>query len=594
MPKLNQTVVIKSINDDQAVVAGYGVIYGGEDLEGENFQPDTDFMLDLVPVKMVFYDHTLQHEVKHMLGNATVTPNDSGLWVEAQLDRHKVYVNEILRLVEEGILGWSSGSVGHLVEREGKTIKRWPIIEFSLTPTPAEPRTLGVERLKALAKEFPELKALVPKEAGKALGNAASEKLAKDSTHLKNKETHNMSDITLSMEEYKDLLKAQVKVPDVKPDKPAEVEDPAIKALQERLTLLTELIEKSPALKDAGYVAPDSEEDHPEAKSFGDFLLAVRNGNVKRVKSVYKTALAEDAGATGGYLVPTQFVQPMIAAAEPFSVLRRAGATVIPMTGKTLEVPALDVETAPSAGDTAFSAGVVAYWEGEADTLTESEPRFRMIELVAHKLAGYSLASNEVRADAAASVEALLTTMFGRAIGSKENYAFFRGDGVGKPLGILESGALISATRATASKVALDDIGEMVGDLLPSSWGKGAWFINPAVVQQLIGLVSSPLAWMNDLRSGMPVQLLGMPLYVTGALPGLNTAGDILLVDPSYYLIGDRQQISIAYSEHYAFVTDQAAWRFTYRVDGQPWLNNEITLEDAATQVSPYVALAAG
>jgi HK97 family phage major capsid protein len=217
-----------------------------------------------------------------------------------------------------------------------------------------------------------------------------------------------------------------------------------------------------------------------------------------------------------------------------------------------------------------------------------------MIELVAHKLAGYSLASNEVRADAAASVEALLTTMFGRAIGSKENYAFFRGDGVGKPLGILESGALISATRATASKVALDDIGEMVGDLLPSSWGKGAWFINPAVVQQLIGLVSSPLAWMNDLRSGMPVQLLGMPLYVTGALPGLNTAGDILLVDPSYYLIGDRQQISIAYSEHYAFVTDQAAWRFTYRVDGQPWLNNEITLEDAATQVSPYVALAAG
>jgi len=593
MPKLNQTAVIKSMDDENAVVAGYGVIYGGEDLEGENFQPDTDFMLDLVPVKMVFYDHTLQHEVKHMLGNATVTPNDSGLWVEAQLDRHKAYVNEILRLVEEGILGWSSGSVGHLVEREGKTIKRWPIIEFSLTPTPAEPRTLGVERLKALAKEFPELKALVPKEAGKALGNAASEKLAKDSTHLKNKETHNMSDITLSMEEYKDLLKAQVKAPDVKPDKPAEVEDPAIKALQERLTLLTELIEKSPALKDAGYVAPDSEEDHPEAKSFGDFLLAVRNGNVKRVKSVYKTALAEDAGSTGGYLVPTQFVQPLIAAAEPFSVLRRAGATVIPMTGKTLEVPALDVETAPSAGDTAFSAGVVAYWEGEADTLTESEPRFRMIELVAHKLAGYSLASNEVRADAAASVETLLTTMFGRAIGSKENYAFFRGDGAGKPLGILESGALISATRATASKVALDDIGEMVGDLLPSSWGKGAWFINPAVVQQLIGLVSSPLAWMNDLRSGMPVQLLGMPLYVTGALPGLNTAGDILLVDPSYYLIGDRQQISIAYSEHYAFVTDQAAWRFTYRVDGQPWLNNEITLEDAATQVSPYVALAA-
>lgn len=586
-------VEIKSIDDEKAVVAGYGVIYGGDDLEGENFQQDTDFMLDLVPVKLVFYDHTLQAEVKHVLGNAAVTPTDVGLWVEAQLDRHKRYVNEIIKLVEEGVLGWSSGSIGHLVERQGKTIKRWPIVEFSLTPTPAEPRTLGVERLKALALENPDLKALLPKETGKVSENA-NQKAANIPPIRETMEIKTMSDVTLTMEEYKDLLKTQVKAPDEKPDKPVEALDPQVKAMAEKLQTLTEMIEKSPVMKDAGYVAPDSEEDHPEAKSLGDFLIAVRNNNSRRIKSVYKTALAEDAGATGGYLVPTQFVQPMIAAAEPFSVLRRAGATVIPMTGKTVEIPALDIETAPSAGDTAFSAGVVAYWEGEADTLTESEPRFRLIEMVAHKLAGYSLASNEVRADAAASVESLLTTMFGRAIGSKENYAFFRGDGVGKPYGILNSGALISATRSAASAIALDDLGEMMSDFLPSSWGSGAWFINPTAIQKLIGLVSSPLSWLSDIKSGLPVQLLGMPLYVTGALPGLNTAGDILLVDPSYYLIGDRQQISIAYSEHYAFVTDQAAWRFTYRVDGQPWLNTEITLEDASTQVSPYCALAAG
>lgn len=403
-----------------------------------------------------------------------------------------------------------------------------------------------------------------------------------------------MSDVTLSMEEYKDLLKMQVKAPEAKPEPPKEAEDPQVKALNDKLTALTELIEKSPALKDAGYVAPDSETDHAGTKSLGDFLIAVRNKNTKRLDSIYKTALAEDAGSTGGYVVPTQFVQPLMEAATPFSVLRAAGATVIPMTGKTMEIPALDVETAPSAGDTAYSAGVVAYWEGEADTLTESEPRFRMIEMVAHKLAGYSLASNELRQDAAVAVESLLTTMFGRAIGSKENYAFFRGDGVGKPHGILESGALISATRSAGSAIALSDLSEMMSDFLPSSWGKGAWFVNPAALDKLIQLVSSPLSWMNDLRSGMPVQLLGMPLYVTGALPTINTAGDILLVDPSYYLIGDRQQVSIAYSEHYAFVTDQAAWRFTYRVDGQPWLDNYITLENASTTVSPFVALAAG
>jgi HK97 family phage major capsid protein len=84
-----------------------------------------------------------------------------------------------------------------------------------------------------------------------------------------------------------------------------------------------------------------------------------------------------------------------------------------------------------------------------------------------------------------------------------------------------------------------------------------------------------------------------MPVYVTGALPALNTAGDILLVDPSYYIIGDRQSISVAYSEHYKFANDQGTWRVTARVAGQPWVDATITLENASTTVSPFVALAA-
>ena len=162
-------------------------------------------------------------------------------------------------------------------------------------------------------------------------------------------------------------------------------------------------------------------------------------------------------------------------------------------------------------------------------------------------------------------------------------------------MGILSSGALISATRSAASTVALADVAQMVSDFLPSSWGRGAWFVNPEVIDQLIQLVSSPLSWLENLRAGLGgLSLLGMPVYITGALPGLNTAGDILLVDPSYYLIGDRQSISIAYSEHYKFANDQGTWRVTARVGGQPWVDTYITLENASTTVSPFVALAAG
>ena len=165
-----QTTVahIKSLTDDTATVAGYGVIYGGADLEGEWFGPDTDFMLDLAPTKLVLYDHSLG-DVKHAIGKTSlVEPDEFGIWIEAELDRNKSYVNMVLQLVEKGALGWSSGSVGHLTRRNGKSITQWPIVELSLTPTPAEPRTLGVELIKSLAAANPLFQVLLPEVDSKS------------------------------------------------------------------------------------------------------------------------------------------------------------------------------------------------------------------------------------------------------------------------------------------------------------------------------------------------------------------------------------------------------------------------------------------
>jgi phage head maturation protease len=166
MDKTTQ-VGIKTLTDSTVTVAGYGVVYGGTDLEGEQFGPDTDFMLDLVPAKLVLYDHGAQ--LKHVIGKtANVVADDYGLWVEAELDRHAEYVKQIETLVEKGALGWSSGSVGHLARRAGKSITAWPIVEFSLTPTPAEPRTLGVDVIKSLAETDSVYAALLPEGDGES------------------------------------------------------------------------------------------------------------------------------------------------------------------------------------------------------------------------------------------------------------------------------------------------------------------------------------------------------------------------------------------------------------------------------------------
>ncbi len=148
---MNQLVTVKALTETTATVAGYGVIFGGADLEGDTFTKSTNYMLDLVPAKPVCYDHTMSAAVPHVIGTVkSVTADETGLWVEAELKRSEDYVEAVLKLIERGVIGWSSGSVPHLVRREAKSITQWPVVEWSLTPTPAEPRTLGVERTKSI------------------------------------------------------------------------------------------------------------------------------------------------------------------------------------------------------------------------------------------------------------------------------------------------------------------------------------------------------------------------------------------------------------------------------------------------------------
>jgi phage head maturation protease len=157
------SVKFLSETETSVKVGGYGVVFGGNDLQGETFTPETDYALDLVPVKPVYYDHTLNDAVKNTrLGSVDkITVDDIGLWIEAELEKANEYTQAVMKLVAQGVVGWSSGTVSHLARREGSVIKSWPIVEFSLTATPAEPRTIGAKQLKAL---YPELADLLPEE----------------------------------------------------------------------------------------------------------------------------------------------------------------------------------------------------------------------------------------------------------------------------------------------------------------------------------------------------------------------------------------------------------------------------------------------
>jgi hypothetical protein len=146
-------------DDDSFTVGGYLVVWDGRDLAGDRFTRETDLWIDtFAPSWPVFY----QHGRDPVLGKAVIgkvvqkRADDVGLWVEAQIATANEYAAAIRELVRKGVLGWSSGAVNYLVERAAdKTILSWPIIEATLTPTPCEPRTLGVRELKALVADVP-------------------------------------------------------------------------------------------------------------------------------------------------------------------------------------------------------------------------------------------------------------------------------------------------------------------------------------------------------------------------------------------------------------------------------------------------------
>lgn len=322
-----------------------------------------------------------------------------------------------------------------------------------------------------------------------------------------------------------------------------------------------------------------------------DYLEKNYRTNIRK-----KAAMAESSGTVGGYLVPQEFSHRIMDLIVEESFVRKH-AFVQPMQSATLQIPYLDVCTAQSSGASATLGGMQAAWTSEATTRTEYESAFRQLELKAHELSAYSVSSNVLIQDAAIGLEKFLMRLFAKVIGWTEEYAFLRGNGAGKPQGVLNAAALISVTRDTSGHIKYADIANMLARLLPSSLGRAVWAAHPYCLTDLLQLrdASNRLVWVNALAGAqdrVPGYLFGRPVYLTEKLVALGTVGDILLFDPTLYVIGDRMELEVAASDHVNFLKNQMTWRVVSRVDGQPWVASSITLADASSTVSPYVAIA--
>ena len=307
--------------------------------------------------------------------------------------------------------------------------------------------------------------------------------------------------------------------------------------------------------------------------------------------------LSEGISADGGILVPEEFRAELLMIALEEAVVR-SRARVIPMGSATLRFPSIrDTSHASN-----VYGGVSGTWVAEGGTVssTTNQPTFSAVRLVANKLTAYSVASNELLSDAAISLEALILALYPQAINFFEDDAFLNGTGVGQPLGIINANGLLTIGKESgqaATTIVWENILNMYTRMLPSSINRAVWVANNDIFPQLAVMAlnvgtGGGAVWLSNGVGTPPVSILGRPVIFTEKAQTLGTAGDLYFVDFSHYLIGDRQAMTMARSEHVNFTADQMVYRFLQRVDGRPWLTSALTPRYGSTTVSPYINLA--
>lgn len=144
---------VKGVTADAVVLEGLGVVFGSIDRVGEYFDHDTDFWEGAMPAKIpVMFEHGRDPDVgRRILGFVQkLEKTPLGLKMRLVLDRAGDLAADIVRKVQAGALGLSTGSVAHLTQRAGAKITSWPIFELSLTENPAEILTMDLHQVKSL------------------------------------------------------------------------------------------------------------------------------------------------------------------------------------------------------------------------------------------------------------------------------------------------------------------------------------------------------------------------------------------------------------------------------------------------------------
>jgi HK97 family phage major capsid protein len=346
--------------------------------------------------------------------------------------------------------------------------------------------------------------------------------------------------------------------------------------------------------------------------NLGEFAMGVRlqamgsrdeHESVKKLYAALTTYGNEGSGPDGGFLVPPEFARTIWQKVEAEENLMNRCALLTP-AGNSITIP--KDEATPWG-----TAGIRVYWDGEAATITQSKAAFELSTQRLHKLTALVPASDELLEDAP-GYESFIMAKVPGIMAHTINDKIVDGTGVGMPLGILKSPSLITVSKATsqpADTVWFTNITAMWSRMY-APWRRNAiWLINQDIEPSLMGMAfqatgaSSLLPGTSAVPAYMPMNglsgspyatLLGRPVVPLQACKTVGDVGDIILTDlQQYWAMRKASGVKVDTSIHLFFDQSVTAFRFVFRMNGQPAWSSAITPANSSNTLSWAVALAA-
>ena len=277
----------------------------------------------------------------------------------------------------------------------------------------------------------------------------------------------------------------------------------------------------------------------------------------------------EGSGADGAFAIPPEF-------SKEIWTLSLDEGSLLPMTANT-EVSSNSMmfpkdETTPWGGN-----GAQAYWKGEASAANPSKLQLGAEMLRLKELMVLVPITNELLADAPA-LGSYITPIAASRIQWKTNEAILFGTGGAQPLGCMSGNALIVVPKVSGQAtgtIVQQNISSMRSRLVTGNLKNAIWAGNPDILPALESLVVGQIPIFlppgTGIRAGYDGTLNGRPLILTEHANALGAQSDLSLIALNgYRTITKAEGIETATSMHLYFDANATAFRFIFRIDGQP------------------------